>query len=412
MNKAVTPRYIVIHGNLFTEKDWERFGCDHFQENGYEVLALECLDIFYPNARDKVEQGSFQTTPRARRLSEASALATLLDGLRPTDLVLMLWELNHRTAWVYKKLSEKGARYAVINGGAIPDGYVKTLRVARGFWEKLTLLRDNWRGHLYEFKSAIKLRVDPKLNYFSLSPPAYWIRAGNALQKRFLPYPKLHRARVLAFKSYDAGLAYREKTTPANFNGMPKEPYALFLAVPFLHGPDVSLVSGTEKIQNPERHFAALNVLFSRVEKELGLPVVIAAHPKTDLDREIPLYRGRQVIPAHTVELTHNCDLVLSTMTTSISFAVFFRKPILFITTNELDDIRQWRREIRTFASWFNEPPLNADSKGSSIPLTIPKVDEALYQRYHEAFLEEGDCQESVWARLQHAFETQGEIRP
>ncbi len=75
----------------------------------------------------------------------------------------------------------------------------------------------------------------------------------------------------------------------------------------------------------------------ARIEKHTDCPVVIGCHPKADLAETQRLYEGYEVVRGATKELVARASMVVANSTTSIQFAVLFRKPILLFTSDELE---------------------------------------------------------------------------
>jgi hypothetical protein len=84
----------------------------------------------------------------------------------------------------------------------------------------------------------------------------------------------------------------------------------------------------------PAEFYARLRRLFERIEAELGLEVVIAAHPRADYSDKPGLYGDRRIIPGRTVELVRDCRLALGVHSTAASFAVLFGKPLMVLATS------------------------------------------------------------------------------
>lgn len=91
------------------------------------------------------------------------------------------------------------------------------------------------------------------------------------------------------------------------------------------------------KTVTEEKYFSEINKLFDLIEKEYNMKVVIAAHPKAMLYKEQNYFNNRDVYFGETNRLTKHSSLVLLHDSTSISFAIIYNKPILFITTSEME---------------------------------------------------------------------------
>ena len=79
---------------------------------------------------------------------------------------------------------------------------------------------------------------------------------------------------------------------------------------------------------------------FKTFEKKTGLKIKFAAHPKS-LKKNVAKYSlDLDYSIGNTEELVKNSSLVLLHSSTSISYAILFKKPIIFLTSNEL--MKSW----------------------------------------------------------------------
>jgi len=91
-----------------------------------------------------------------------------------------------------------------------------------------------------------------------------------------------------------------------------------------------------------------------------------------------------------TMQLVRDCTLVLCHASTAVSFAVLFRKPLMFITTDEIER-SPFRKVIARMSSRFAARRVNAD-RFAPAELVVPAVDESRYQAYEQAHLRAPDA--------------------
>jgi len=107
--------------------------------------------------------------------------------------------------------------------------------------------------------------------------------------------------------------------------------YCVFLDEYLPYHPDIPIV-GLASL-DPEKYFKEMNSLFDKIEANLGLRVVIACHPKSDYT-ENP-FNGRPLFKYKTMTLVKHSKLIVMHESTSISYAIIYRKPILFVYTEQ-----------------------------------------------------------------------------
>ena len=139
-----------------------------------------------------------------------------------------------------------------------------------------------------------------------------------------------------------------------------------------------------------EKYFSSLNKFFSMLEKKLKIKVVIAAHPRANLKNYNFYFNNRYVSYAHTLQLVNYASGVLAHTTTAISYAIILKKPIIFLTTNEIiksfDDYR-----VHSNARLLNSTLINIDDNKDLIYEQLQKknirVDLKKYKSYFDNYI-------------------------
>ncbi len=88
----------------------------------------------------------------------------------------------------------------------------------------------------------------------------------------------------------------------------------------------------------PDNYFKAMNNLFDKIERELGLKVIVAAHPRSTYEKRPGLFGQHEIVKGRTLELVADSSLVVTHDSTSVSYAVMFEKPILVAATSDMND--------------------------------------------------------------------------
>jgi hypothetical protein len=96
-------------------------------------------------------------------------------------------------------------------------------------------------------------------------------------------------------------------------------PYVVFADIYLGKHPDLEMVNGNNYL-DIELYYKKLNHFFDQVEEKLNMPVVIAAHPKSDYKNNE--FNGRLCIKNETANLIINSKLMIQHCSLSISFAL------------------------------------------------------------------------------------------
>ena len=157
------------------------------------------------------------------------------------------------------------------------------------------------------------------------------------------------------------------------------EDYCVFLDEGCVHNSNVKLLKMEEL--DPEKFYGALNHFFDEIEKKLNLKVVIAAHPGIHYDKST--FPGRCIYEGKACELVKDCKFVISQSSTSTSFAVLYKKPIVLVYTNEYAVKRRTGFRILEFLSTtLRLKSYNIDRGDSFGRFEIPTVNTSLYDNY------------------------------
>jgi len=252
-------------------------------------------------------------------------------------------------------------------------------------------------GHLPVRTFGRRLKIIEILRHPISAPRAVWNKLRTVFSRRMgivKPYDLVFAAgrsaaavhpnakKTIAINLCDYDL-YQEVARDAK-RVLP-ERYCVFLDNAQAHNPDIG-VEGMPYLDKA-RYYASLNGFFKLVEERFGLPVVIAAHPKSDYPPE--LFEGRRILKSLTPELVKDADLVLCHHSTAIGYAVLARKPLLFFFTGEMGTLYAETRirPMRGFAGCLGAPVLDADALRSSEEIPAAAVDEKLYADYKYDFL-------------------------
>jgi hypothetical protein len=142
-----------------------------------------------------------------------------------------------------------------------------------------------------------------------------------------------------------------------------------------------SLLTRRSVFFSSEVWYPALSNFFDFLEGEQKVKIRIAGHYKTSYESSSELFGGREVIYGQTPELVESSQFVLTRMSTAVSFAVLYRKPILFIYSDQLLKDSEFMGHILGFSALLGTYPINIDHFPKNINPYL-KVNEKLYEQY------------------------------
>jgi|688.fasta_scaffold91209_3 hypothetical protein len=150
-----------------------------------------------------------------------------------------------------------------------------------------------------------------------------------------------------------------------------------------------SIILKRKTFLTSENWYPKLSNFFSYLEVFFAENVTIAGHYKSNFSSPSPVFQGREVIYMNTIALVANAKLVTTRFSSAISIAVFFKKPIYFIYSNELLLDKESMRHITGLSALLKSPSINIDNI-QSVELNSFKVDDLSYSDFITKYLSSG----------------------
>ena len=165
-----------------------------------------------------------------------------------------------------------------------------------------------------------------------------------------------------------------------------EKPYAVFLEDNMTDDPDYSILNLLPPI-NENEYFPILINFFKKFEIQTGLKVKFAIHPKSfknfsNLIKDFEYYKD------NTAQIVKNSSLVFLHASTSLSYAVLFNKPAVFLTSNKLK--KSWIGDrIVNFSSSVDGEIINMDEdlKNNLTLKNLMKYDKKKYKQYIDNYI-------------------------
>jgi hypothetical protein len=147
------------------------------------------------------------------------------------------------------------------------------------------------------------------------------------------------------------------------------------------------IASGIRQPASAELFYSALRKFFDRIEAELGVAVVIAAHPRSGYDSVQKLFGDRKVVKERTAELIKESNLVIACYSTAIGMAVWFGKPLVMIATKEVVSHPNLAGVVESFAHALGKDIIFIDEPDAFSTQDMRRIDRNRYDAYVEDFI-------------------------
>ena len=357
---------LVLTEAPFTKRDYDRFGVDLLRKN-FHVSILDCTPWLKPEFWKKYSAIAYECTGY-KQVADFESFVASLEGSAKALAIDFLGG-GPKCAAARIELKNRHIPRAIFLLGLLPRAKYKWSQRLR------QILHSNTP------RSALRKLARRGIQVIHREPPADLVVLTGAASLKELRVQRTAK-RVWAHTfDYDVYLS--------NGHQEPElaERYAVFLDEDMAFHPDYDH-SGITPPTTPDKYYPAMNRFFEQFERANGMRVIVAAHPRSNYELHPDVWSGRTLIHNKTAQLVRGADYVLGHSTTSLSFAVLWRKPILFLSSKDLDK-SYLGPLIALRSSLLQRPLINVDDcPGMELNQNgFLVVDERAYSRYVAEFI-------------------------
>ena len=158
---------------------------------------------------------------------------------------------------------------------------------------------------------------------------------------------------------------------------------------------------GIKPFVTADKYFPVIDLGLSEIAKSLKLNIKIAAHPRSNYNVKQIKYK-HTIIENKTFELIKDADVVVAHMSTAIQWAVIMKKPIIFVTTNEIENSSYgitYAKNIKRFTTELGKKVVNLNDVSKIINWKdYLSIDKEKYKKYIDNYVKfKGSPQKLVW---------------
>ena len=370
--------FVQAHFNL---RDYERFGIRAFIEDGFEVevwdfstfLANEEYQIVKPP--DPVDWDKVFCFK-----SKGEALSAISD-LERSVFVIPVIHYNLNSYGIFRMLSKKKILFSSsILSCVVPSSFTSKER----FLQKLK--RSNIRN--------LSDRIFRRIPFELLGVKAANVILAPAEKYSILSFPVNRKSKVLWLHSLDYDHYLLKKDSPESAD--PAMGVFVDQYLPF--HPDVTYIEGNLAKTTPEEYYPILCNFFDFLEEKFSVRIVIAAHPRSKYEEHPDVFGQRNIIRGKTAELIRQSGFVLLHNSIAIDYAILFKKPVIFVTTDKIDESfnRPYAEgpSVEWLATFLGK---KAHNLSSEIEIDFEKellIDEEVYHFYKNSYIKKDGSEE------------------
>lgn len=376
------PLYILVK-NPFVQRDYERMGIEELQRH-FEVRILDCTAWLMPKA---LETRGHATLDLPNRVSIRS-LADLrreLKGASGGFSVDYVGQFSLKAILLFHYLKKNRIKLVVMDSGAYPLPNEEKITVVSKSKLAYALKSNYLRRVLDALCHKIFIKILPD------QTPDFALVSGTSWRA----YPRFSRAKkIIPAHSFDYDRYLQLKNAPPlrDFD------YAVYLDENITdHEDNVEL--GYAYPVSAKKFLNSFNRFLDAFEGASGMPVLVAGYPTSKQESRHGMFGGRAIIYGQTAELIRDAKVVFAHASTAISFAVVWRRPIIFLTSDEMS--QSW------YQPWIAAPCNILKSALVNIDIDLPNPenvarwqgrDAAGYRAYEETYIKSaGSPEVSMW---------------
>jgi hypothetical protein len=352
----------------FSERDYRRFGVPLLAARGFDVDVVDLTDVVNPGYRGRfdVKESGYTRVRRPRSWREVEEYVRV----DPKRFGIFHLVYDRKTRPLYEIFKRWNGSYAASCYNMIPFLSVPLSRKLSALPGRISVAWLKKKAEMAWFR----LRAgDQEVQW-----PRCVLRGSRRFAKHY-PGPK-NGPRMVWTHSLDYDL-FLEAGAPRRI----ETPYAVFLDEFLPYHPDYLIEKDMDPRLDPLAYYADLNRFFDQVERQTGLAVIVAAHPRSRYEDMPDLFQGRRWEKDRTVELVRDASLVMAHGSTSVNFAVLYRKPLAFLTTRK--DVSYEGGYLWNMARLLGRRTFYIDRAGDFSWDRVRTVDETLFAAYEADYI-------------------------
>lgn len=176
------------------------------------------------------------------------------------------------------------------------------------------------------------------------------------------------------------------------------EKYAVFLDDGLFQHPDDKIVGNVIDDGVLESYQKSLNHFFDFVESTMNIKIFVSPHPK--INHAPDFFGKRELVPGKSQQVVQNADFVFCHCSSSMSYAVCYNKPIIFLTDKTIIDFSKkyqpFNDYIHNFAKKLSRPVINLSEPLLPLEKESLKINQEAYDQFKLNYLTTKETQNTL----------------
>lgn len=300
-------RFIIIATSELDKRINIQFSVDELVSKGIDVEFWNVSPITYNIHIDsKIIEGVRYFTFNSKK----EFYEKVKEYDKSNYLYLVYMNYTPATYFCFRELSKYNCRIVYCLNGIVPIPQRSKLEKIKTYNLKNAFMA---RCYRLLFKTPLLKPISYQLNTCLMTTPDYKTSADT---------------KQIPFKTTDVVLSQEYE------DDIVGTPYYVFVDQYLPFHSDMNATKA--KSINPDTYYRQLNSFFSKLEKQTGLEVVIAAHPVAEKYKSEDFFEGRKVYFLKTPTLIKHSKGVINHFSTAISYTVLYAKPSVVLISDDI----------------------------------------------------------------------------
>ncbi len=375
---------IYLIASPLSERDFKRYGIKNWLDNGWKVNVFDVTMFLFPKFWRYVEGDKLSINFEGLKIFDnIKALLSALNNLQ--NKVVFIDFLGFSAAEMrIRKIARTHGVLVGVNLGSLPEPKNKKnilnlfslIKSPIVLMEKLIFLIKNEARQIRAKKYS----------------PDYLVVAGTKSMSGIND----KKISVIKAHNFDYDSFIQENYIKSN----KKSNSLVFLDEGGPYHSDY-IYSGIKPFVTLDKYYPVIDFGLSEMAKSLKLNIKIASHPRSNYGAKQIKYK-HPILENKTFELIRDSDVVVSHMSTALQWAVIMKKPIIFVTTDEIQNAfyaRSYAKHIDCLATTLGKKIVNlSDLSSINKWEDYLNVDEEKYDKYIETYIKtKGSQKKLVW---------------
>jgi hypothetical protein len=377
LNLYNQKKVIYLISSPLSERDFKRYGIKNWIKHNWNVKILDFTTFLFPNI--------------SRSIYENKPSINFKDLVRFNcfhDVLYFFKNIEHKLIFIdllgYSSKEQK-IRNIINKYGLsvkLELGYIPFVNVNRNYLRLLKLIK-NPIALIKKITSFIKNRIE-KIRA-KRHEPDYLVISG----RKSIQSISSKKTCVIKAHNWDYDFIIEKK----KIKSKKKSNFLVFLDEDGPYHSDF-ILSEIIPFVTAESYYPIVDFGLTRISKILKLDVKIAAHPKSNYKNKKIKY-NHKIIENKTFELIKKSKVVVAHFSTAVQWAVILKKPIIFVTTDEIQNnyyAKTYLKNINNFATILGSKVINLSNieKINNLQKYL-SVDLKKYDKYIENYVKMKD---------------------